>query len=88
MTKFQEDVTLFKNGPVPMPKMVIDGLEIDYFLSLISSDLHALRQMAKGLKVRYLIYSQIRRYYNLSAKNAADAVAELETIMAEYKANL
>ena len=55
-----------------------------YFMQLIHARA-ALRIMNAGMKIRYVSLKSIRQLFNLTSKTTKDALAEIETKIADYK---
>ncbi len=59
---------------------------INYFGYQLAVHHFNLKLMAKGLGFRGIKFTQIKKYYGLKGRTAADCLAQYETIMNEYLA--
>lgn len=86
-SKFKQIIEAAKSGEMTLPSVSMNGVQVDYLEYQIIVHSFNLKLMATGLKVRGVTFTQIKKFYGLRARSAADAVPELESVKSTYKNN-
>ena len=88
MTQFEQAQESAKLGTLKTPDVSVEGRTIDYFGYQLSVHKFNLSLMAKGMKFRGITFAQIKKYYGLKGRSAADCLKQFEGIMDQYKKSL
>ena len=85
MTKFEMAVTQAEMGKLELPSVTNGSNPIDYFWYQLSVHHFNLKLMAKGLKFRGVKLKDMKDYYGLKGRTAADCLLQFEQIIERYK---
>lgn len=89
-TPFQLAVEAAEAGTLQTPSVSIgtnNGVKsINYFGFQLATHHFNLKIMAKGMTCRGIKLKDIKAYYGLTGRSAADCLTQYEAIQAEYKA--
>ena len=85
MTKFEMAVTQAEMGKLELPSVTNGSNPIDYFWYQLSVHHFNLKLMAKGLKFRGVKLKDMKDYYGLKGKSAADYLPQFEQVIERYK---
>jgi hypothetical protein len=88
MTPFQQAVSQHQQGTLNTPDVSYEGRKVDYFGYQLATHKYALSIMAAGMKMRGLKLADIKHYYGLKGKTAADCLPQFIALMEEYKSQL
>jgi hypothetical protein len=88
MTPFQQAVAQAKAGELKTPTVSTGKGEIDYFGYQLAVHQFNLRIMSRGMKCRGIKFTDIKQYYGLSGRSAADCLPQFEQIVSEYQQSL
>lgn len=88
MTPFQQAVSQHQQGLLNTPDVSYEGKKVDYFGYQLSTHKYALRIMAAGMKMRGVKLSDIKNYYGLEGRTAADCLPQFIALMEDYKSQL
>lgn len=86
MTQFEQAVKSVREGKLQTPTVSIGEKGIDYFGHQLSVHKYHLSLMAKGMTFRGITFTQIKKYYGLKGRTAAECLPQFEQIFADYKA--
>lgn len=92
MTQFEQAQEAVKAGKLNTPNVSM-GTEtgvkqIDYFGFQLATHHFNMKLMAKGMAFRGITFTQIKKYYGLKGRSAADCLEQFEAIMNKYKESL
>ena len=85
MTKFEMAVVQAEMGELQVPSVQYGSNPINYFWYQLSVHHYNLKLMAKGLKFRGVKLKDIKDYYGLKGRTAADCLPQFEQIIERYK---
>lgn len=85
MTPFQQAVLAAAEGKLKTPTVSSSEGNINYFGYQLAVHKYNLRLMAIGMKCRGITFTQIKKYYGLKGRTAADCVPQLIHIMNEFE---
>ena len=88
MTQFEIALAQAKEGNLQTPSVIYGGSQVDYFGYQLTTHHFNLKIMAGGMKFRGITFSQIKKYYGLKGRSAADCLPQMEQIIQKYKASL
>jgi hypothetical protein len=88
MTKFEQVLQQFRNGELRTPSVSMGNKKIDYFGYQLATHRYNLKILSLGLKFKGIKLKDLKDYYGLKGKTAAECIPEFEKIMADYKAEL
>jgi len=88
MTPFQQAVSQHRQGLLRTPEVTYEGKKMDYFGYQLATHKYALGILACGLKTRLVKLKDLKAYYGLTGKTAADCVPQLQQLMEDYKKSL
>ena len=80
MTQFEIALAQVKEGNLQTPSVSVGSKEIDYFAYQVATHYFNLKVMASGLKFRGITFKQIKDYYGLKGRSAADCLPQMEAI--------
>ena len=86
MTQFEMAVAQAEMGKLDLPSVQYGSNPIDYFWYQLSVHHYNLKLMARGFKFRGIKLSDMKDYYGLKGRSAADCLPQFEQIIAKYKA--
>lgn len=84
MTPFQQAVLQASEGKLQTPTVSTSGGNIDYFQYQLAVHKFNLSLMAKGIGSRGVKLSDLKRYYGLKGRTAADCLPQFLKIVDEY----
>ena len=87
-TPFEQAQEQVKAKLLQTPEVSANGKKIDYFGFQLATHHFNLKLMAKGMKFRGITFTQIKNYYGLTGRSAADCLPQFEKIMNDYKNSL
>lgn len=89
-TPFEIAQKQVKEGTLQAPTVTSQGKDVPYFLYQLACHKMELSLMTKGMKLSRHSHSlkQLKDYYGLKGRTAADCMPQFEKIMADYKAEL
>lgn len=85
MTQFETAVQSAREGKLHTPTVSMGDKLIGYFGYQLSVHHFNLKLMAKGMKFRGIKFTDIKNYYGLKGRTAADCLPQFEKILADYK---
>ena len=85
MTQFEQAVLQVEAEQLQTPEVSYGGKKIDYFGYQLSVHLFNLKIMSKGMQCRGVKLKDLKAYYGLKGRTAADCLAQFEAIMESYK---
>ena len=88
MTPFQQALEQLRNGQLTAPKVANGGNAVDYMAFQLAGHRFALRVLSSGMKMRNTKLADIKKYYGLKGRSAADCLVEFEQIRTESLAQL
>jgi hypothetical protein len=88
MTPFQEAIAKVKEGTLQAPSVTMGDTPVNYFDYQLSVHHFNLKIMAKGMKFKGITFTQLKKYYGLKGRGAADCLEQFETIMNDFKKGL
>jgi hypothetical protein len=88
MTNFEKAVAQAKEGKLQTPNVSYGNKQIDYFGYQLATHHFNLKIMANGMKFRGVKLKDLKDYYGLKGRTAAECLPQFEKIMADYKASL
>lgn len=88
MTPFEIAQEQVKNKQLQTPQVSTGGKSVDYFGYQLATHKFNLSLMAKGMKFRGITFTQIKKYYGLTGRSAADCLPQFEKLIADYKEKL
>ena len=86
MTQFEQALQSVEMGTLKTPSVSTSNGNVDYFGYQLTVHHFNLKIMAKGMSCRGVKLKDLKEYYGLKGKSAADCLAEFETIVSNYKA--
>lgn len=84
MTPFQQAVLQASEGKLQTPIVSTSGGNIDYFQYQLAVHKFNLSLMAKGIGSRGVKLGDLKRYYGLKGRTAADCLPQFLKIVDEY----
>jgi len=88
MTKFEQALQQVRNGELKTPSVSMGKKDIDYIGYQLTAHRHTLKILSLGMKMKGVKLKDLKDYYGLKGKTAADCLPEFEKILADYKAEL
>jgi hypothetical protein len=88
MTQFETAVQQVRAGTLRTPSVNYEGKNVDYFGYQLAVHKYNLGLMAKGLHFRGIKLKDIKAYYGLKGRTAADCLPQYEKIVEDYKNSL
>ena len=88
MTNFEKAVAQAKEGKLQTPSVSYGSKQIDYFGYQLATHHFNLKLMAKGMTFKRARLKDLKDYYGLKGRTAADCLPQFEKIMEDYKASL
>jgi hypothetical protein len=85
MTQFQQAVLQVEAQQLQTPEVTYSGKKVDYFGYQLSVHHFNLKIMSKGMQCRGVKLKDLKAYYGLKGRTAADCLPQFETIMEAYK---
>ena len=85
MTPFQQALIAASEGKVKTPTVSSSNGNMDYFGYQLAVHKYNLSLMAVGMKFRNITFTQIKKYYGLKGRTAADCLPQLIQIMGSYR---
>jgi hypothetical protein len=85
MTQFEQAVLQVEAGKINAPEVTNGTGKVDYFQYQLAVHHFNLKIMAKGMSVRGVKLSDMKKYYGLKGRTAADCLPQFEKIMDSYK---
>ena len=85
MTQFEEAVLKAEAGQLQTPSVNYEGKNVDYFGYQLAVHHYNLKLMAKGLNFRGVKLKDLKAYYGLKGRTAADCLPQYEALMERYK---
>ena len=85
MTQFEQAVNSAREGKLQIPDVFTGDKVIAYFWYQLSVHHFNLKLMAKGMKFRDIKFTDIKNYYGLKGRSAAECLPQFEKILADYK---
>lgn len=86
MTQFETAVKSAREGKLHTPTVSVGDKLIGYFGYQLATHKFNLSLMAKGMTFRGITFTQIKKYYGLKGRTAAECLPQFEQILADYKA--
>lgn len=86
MTQFEQAVLQVEAEQLQAPEVSYGGKKVDYFNYQLSVHLFNLKIMSKGMQCRGIKLKDLKAYYGLKGRTAADCLPQFEAIMESYKA--
>lgn len=88
MTPFEQAIEQVKTKQLQAPEVIAHGKAINYFGYQLATHHFNLKLMARGLSFKGIKFTDIKKYYGLTGRSAADCLPQFEKVMADYKAKL
>jgi hypothetical protein len=85
MTKFEMAVNQAEMGKISTPTVSYGSKQVDYFHYQLSVHHYNLRLMAIGIRFRGIKLAEMKDYYGLKGRSAADVLPQFEKIIETYK---
>lgn len=85
MTKFEQAVLAVENGTLQTPTVATSEGNIDYFGYQLAVHHFNLKLMSKGIQSRGIKLKDLKAYYGLKGRTAADCLPQYEALMERYK---
>ena len=85
MTQFEKAVLAVEGGKLSTPTVSTSEGDVDYFNYQLAVHHYNLKLMAKGLHFRGIKLKDLKAYYGLTGKSAADCLEQYEAIIEKYK---
>lgn len=85
MSPFLQALSAALKGEIKIPEVSSPEGQMDYFGYQLAVHLFNLRLMANGIKFKGITFSQIKEYYGLRGRGAAECIQQLEAISKDYK---
>ena len=85
MTKFEMAVSQAEMGEISTPSVSYGSKQVDYFHYQLAVHHYNLKLMAIGMKFRSIKLSDMKDYYGLKGRSAADVLPQFEKIVENYK---
>jgi len=82
-TQFEIAQEQANTGKLQIPHVWANGGEIPYFGYQVAVHVFNLSIMSKGMKCRGITFRQIKDYYGLKGRSAADCLPQLKQIQAD-----
>jgi hypothetical protein len=80
MTQFEKALAQVQEKSLSTPSVYVSGKEVDYFAYQVATHYFNLKVMASGMKFRNITFKQIKDYYGLKGRSAADCLSQMEEI--------
>jgi hypothetical protein len=80
MTQFEIALAQVKEGNLQTPSVSVGNKEVEYFAYQVATHYFNLKIMASGMKFRGITFKQIKDYYGLKGRSAADCLPQMEAI--------
>lgn len=87
MTPFLTAVQSVKNNETKAPVVSTSAGNVDYFAFQLATHHFNLKLMARGLKFSNIKFTELKKYYGLKGRTAADCLEQFEQIVNEYHNN-
>jgi len=85
LTPFEQAQEQVKNGQLKTPTVSNDGKSVDYFGYQTAVHHFNLKLMAMGMTCRGIKLKDLKWYYGLTGKSAADCLSQFEKIIEDYR---
>lgn len=84
MTQFEQAVLAVEAGRLNTPSVNFEGKAVDYFKYQLAVHHFNLKLMARGLQCRGIKLKDLKAYYGLTAKSAANCLKQYEAVMERF----
>ena len=88
MTQFEQAQQQVKDGTLQTPSVSTANGSIDYFGYQLAVHKFNLSIMSKGMMCRGIKLKDLKAYYGLKGRTAADCLPQLEQLIENYKNTL
>ena len=85
MTQFEQAILQVESGETRTPEVNYGGKKVDYFSYQLAVHHFNLKLMAKGIQSRGVKLKDLKAYYGLKGRTAADCLPQYEALMERYK---
>ena len=85
MTQFEQAILAVENGTLQTPTVATSEGNIDYFGYQLAVHHFNLKLMSKGIQSRGIKLKDLKAYYGLKGRTAADCLPQYEAVMERYK---
>jgi len=85
MTQFEQALQAAELGTLSTPTVSTSKGDIDYFGYQLAVHHFNLKIMSRGMTCRGIRLKDLKGYYGLKGKSAADCLAQFEKLMEGYK---
>jgi hypothetical protein len=85
MTQFEQALQAVELGTLSTPTVSTSKGDIDYFGYQLAVHHFNLKIMSRGMTCRGIRLKDLKAYYGLKGKSAADCLAQFEKLMEGYK---
>jgi hypothetical protein len=85
MTQFEQAILQVESGETKTPEVNYGGKKVDYFGYQLAVHHFNLKLMAKGIQSRGVKLKDLKAYYGLKGRTAADCLPQYEALMERYK---
>ena len=87
MTQFEQALQAVEMGTLNTPSVSTSEGNVDYFGYQLAVHHFNLKIMAKGMSCRGVKLKDLKNYYGLKGKTAADCLVQFEILLTKYKNN-
>lgn len=85
MTQFEQALQAVKMGTLKTPSVSTSEGNVDYLGYQLAVHHFNLKIMAKGMSCRGVKLKDLKGYYGLKGRTAADCLAQFEILLTKYK---
>lgn len=85
MTKFEQAILAVESGTLKTPTVATSEGNIDYFGYQLAVHHFNLKLMSKGIQSRGIKLKDLKEYYGLKGRTAADCLPQYEALIERYK---
>ena len=85
MTPFQQAVLQVEGNQLQAPEVTWGGKKVNYFNYQLAVHHFNLKIMSRGMKCRGIKLKDMKAYYGLKGRTAADCLPQFEAVMNAYR---
>lgn len=86
MTQFEQALQAVEMGTLSTPTVSTSKGNVDYFGYQLAVHHFNLKIMSRGMTCRGVKLKDLKAYYGLTGRSAADCLPQFEALLANYKA--
>lgn len=86
MTQFQQALQQVEAQQLQTPEVSYSGKKVDYFSYQLAVHEFNLKIMSRGMTCRGVKLKDLKGYYGLTGRSAADCLVQFQALVANYKA--